>query len=258
MRRTSRLLLLASVAVVAIAIPITALAHGGRDRLRAEPWVFVGTASQCAPGPAGSRIVTSGWLSGMGLPDNGGDTALNGVPATRRDAHRGLLLNKNGLTSDCSSAGAEIKGVRGALIADPAAFVVGYDYRDGGHCGGGAPRFNVTVRTPSGDEWTYFVGCNTSVQTPAPQDAQWIRSRSTLATATPQLGDPPQPPAIPPNSRIVALDIVFDEGTDQGNVSDPNGVGLAVIDNIFVNGKYIRTGSGVEPDGWDRDHDDDD
>jgi len=26
---------------------------------------------------------------------------------------------------------------------------------------------------------------------------------------------------------------------------DPNGVGLAVVDNIFVNGEDIRTGTGV-------------
>jgi hypothetical protein len=39
------------------------------------------------------QVVTSAWLGGMGLPDNGGDTAFNGVPDTAKDPHRGLLLS---------------------------------------------------------------------------------------------------------------------------------------------------------------------
>ena len=41
------------------------------NSLRADPFVFVGTAPGCAPTPPGSNIVTSAWLGGMGLPDNG-------------------------------------------------------------------------------------------------------------------------------------------------------------------------------------------
>ena len=40
------------------------------NSLRADPFVFVGTAPGCAPTPPGSNIVTSAWLGGMGLPDN--------------------------------------------------------------------------------------------------------------------------------------------------------------------------------------------
>jgi len=65
--------------------------------------VFVGDAEDCGPGyPPGSNIVTSAWLRGMGLPDNGqtNTTVLDpGSPtgaASRRDPHSGLLLNKNG------------------------------------------------------------------------------------------------------------------------------------------------------------------
>src|SRR3989442_14564114 len=42
-------------------------------RLQAVPATFVGKAGDCGTGyPAGSRIVTSAWLGGMGLTDNGG------------------------------------------------------------------------------------------------------------------------------------------------------------------------------------------
>src|SRR3989442_15262035 len=92
----------------------------------------------------------------MGLPDNGGDTAFNGVPDTAKDPHRGLLLSKNGPSPDCSSAGARITGVRG--ISVDATFTLGFDYRNGGHCGAGAPRFNVVARPPTGPNTSHFVG----------------------------------------------------------------------------------------------------
>lgn len=239
-------LAVAVVAIVAIAVPMTVLANGGSGgRLRAEPWIFVGTAAQCDPFPAGSRIVTSAWLGGMGLPDNGGDAALNGVPSTRRDAHLGLLLNKNGPQADCSSAGATIRGVKGMIVS--ATFALGFDYRDGGHCGAGAPRFNVET-----DMGGFFVGCANAPQSDAPQDpAQWTRTRSTLVTC----GVECFPGPIPLGAKIRSIDIVFDEGTDIAN-NDTQGVGLAVIDNIFVNGRFIRSGSGIEPGGGGRQDDD--
>jgi len=181
----------------------------------------------------------------MGLPDNGGDTALNGDPSTRRDAHLGLLLNKNGPTPDCSSAGATINGVKGMVV--DATFELGFDFRNGGHCGAGAPRFNVQTDTNS-----YFVGCANAPQAPAPQDPlEWTRTRSILSTC----GVECFPGPIPVGARIKSIDIVFDEGTDTAN-NDTQGVGLAVIDNIDINGKLITSGSGVEPGGGGREDND--
>jgi hypothetical protein len=131
---------------------IAAITVGARaddqDRLRAVPFVFVGEAGDCGPAP-GSNIVTSAWLRGMGLPDNGQMNTtildlLNGADS-RRDPHLGLLLNKNGPTGDCSAAGARIHGVEDLKVgpSPDAAFVLGFDYRNGTHCGAGSPRFNV-------------------------------------------------------------------------------------------------------------------
>jgi hypothetical protein len=50
---------------------------------------------------------------------------------------------------------------------------------------------------------------------------------------------------VPVGSKIVSLTILFDEGTDTPSAQDPNGVGLAVVDNIFVNGSFIRSGNGI-------------
>ena len=211
--------------------------HDSDSRLRAVPFAFVGRAGDCGPA-AGSRIVTSAWLGGMGLPDNGGPNV--GTVATdnpnKNDAHFGLLLSKYGPTPDCSSSGARIRGVNGMEV--DATFVLGFDYRNGGHCGAGAPRFNVTVRNAATNtETTHFVGgCANGVSVPAEQDPQWSTVRFTAAQ---------QFPPIPPGSRIRSISILYDEGTDVPTLQDPNGVGLAVVDNIFINGRFIRRGQGI-------------
>ncbi|HET7363050.1 MAG TPA: hypothetical protein VFJ70_05685 [Burkholderiales bacterium] len=226
-----------SIAVaLAFAAPALALADDddGNGKLKAEPFVFIGDSGDCGtlatgePSPAGSRIVTSAWLGGMGLPDD--------PTNPKRDPHTGLLLSKNGATADCSAAGAEIHGVKRMEVG--ATFVLGFDYRNGGHCGAGAPRFNVSYTAPDGSDGFSFVGgCANDTPTPAPQDpTEWTRVRFTAAS---------QFPPIPPGSRIRSISIIYDEGTDSVSVEDPRGVGLAVIDNIFVNGETIARGHGI-------------
>jgi len=219
------------------------------DGLRAVPFVFVGAANDCGNGsPAGNNIVTSAWLRGMGLPDNGGPNV--GAPQTafidtRNDPHRGLLLSKNGPTTDCSSAGARILGVGGMLVTATKPLVLGFDYRNAGHCGAGAPRFNVVARPMTGPDTFHFVGgCANGTPTPALQDpAQWTRVRFDTS-------DPAQSfPIIPPGSRIRSITLIYDEGTDAPSPQDPNGVGLAVVDNIAVNDRLITRGTGIAPDG---------
>jgi hypothetical protein len=185
----------------------------------------------------------------MGLPDNG-EQMVNPMDLrdnpNKRDAHRGLLLNKNSPGLECSSAGAEIIGVKGMLV-DPT-FAVGFDYRVGTHCSGGAPRFNVSYTDPLGvDGFAFREACSLGTHTPSPQyPVEWMQTRLLLS------------PEVPTGSRIRRIDIVFDEGPETPGTSDPTGVGLAVIDNIFINGVYIRTGSGIAQPQGRRDRDDDD
>ena len=90
----------------------------------------------------------------------------------------------------------------------------------------------------------------------APQDPlQWTRIRifPTLAGQ----GFPP----IPVGSVIESISILYDEGTDTAT-SDSLGVGLAVIDNIFINGHIITKGpastnGGKNKDKKDKENDDD-
>lgn len=204
--------------------------------LGAVPFEFVGNAGDCGTGyPAGSRIVTARWLKGMGLPDNGGPNSNPSDPTdnpNKTDPHFGLLLSKNGPTPDCSSSGARIKGVKGLVVGSP--FVLGFDYRNGGHCGAGAPRFNVMAS----DGFHFVGGCANGTKTAAPQDLlEWTRVQFDTSTQS--------FPPIAVGSIIQSISILYDEGTDATSApDDPNGVGLTDLDNININGMFITRGSG--------------
>jgi hypothetical protein len=227
---------------------VTVRDASAQGRPRAIPFAFIGTSDEC-DGVAGSHIVTAAWLGGMGLPDNGGTntTAIDlAANPNKDDPHRGLLLSKNGPTPDCSSAGAVITGFgRGTTLAE-----LGFDYRNGTHCGAGAPRFNITSTLG----FTYFAGCAAGTKTPAPQDPlEWTRVR-IVAPEQVFAASALAPPFVfgPGGTEVSQLSIVYDEGTDTPGVEDPRGVGLSVIDNIDVNGRLIRSGTGIA-DGTNRD-----
>ena len=52
---------------------------------------------------------------------------------------------------------------------------------------------------------------------------------------------------VPVGATITAITIIFDEGTPQASPAsgDTAGIGLAVIDNIFIAGQTIRKGAGI-------------
>ena len=125
---------------------------------------------------------------------------------------------------------------------------LGFDYRNGGHCGAGAPRFNLVTT----DNVLHFIGgCANGTKTPAPQNtAEWTRVRFNLSTLA--------VPALSSGARIKSLSVIFDEGTDTSSADDPFGVALAVVDNIDVNGVLIGRGSNPASNGDDDDKDEND
>ena len=191
--------------------------------------------------PGNTHLVASEWEEGTGCPTNAttfdGTTTSTytdpactmGDPTDKRV--QGLLLAKTGPTGNFASAGATLKGVKGMPITE-----LGYDIRKpgpaadpaGSHCGAGAPRFNITTQ----DGATLFIGCNSPPGVPV-QGTGWLRLRWTVA--------------IPP---VKSIEIVFDEGQDTSG--GPDMFGLAVLDNIDVNG--VRVGHGPDkPQDADRD-----
>jgi hypothetical protein len=218
------------VALCAFALSGIVASEASAQTYRAVPANFVGTATQCSPSPAGSRIVTSRWDTGEGLPDTGGPHPAG------NNAHQGMLLQKNGPTTDCSAATATIT-VGGSAVLSLTIDTLGFDFRNGTSCGAGAPRFNVY----SGST-TYFFGCASGTKTAAPQDpAQWTRVTFNAAGA-------PYPGAdtfVFGVTPVDGIDIIFDEGTDTALPPDAaGGPGLVTLDNIRINNTFIRRAAG--------------
>jgi hypothetical protein len=151
-----------------------------------------------------------------------------------------LLLVKTGPTANNAAAGAELKGLtKGLLLTE-----LGYDIRKpgpstlddrGSHCGAGAPRFNITVAGGA----IYFIGCNSPAATTQVPGQGWIRLRwggSAPLLAFPQAGGGPVDISA---LEVESISIVFDEGQDAG----PDNFGLAVLDNIDVNGTLVGRGA---------------
>jgi hypothetical protein len=209
--------------------------------------------------PAHTHLVQGAWLEGIGCPTmattfsgTATDTFTDPACVTGDQDDKkveGLLLAKTGPTANVASSFARIEGVKGEPLTE-----LGWDIRKpgtlgpvsstdprGSHCGAGAPRWNITVRTSTGQEASFFLGCNSP---PAPVQVGgvgYVRMRwgapisafaaddvvcksGTLCDIT--------------NLEIQSLSILFDEGYDTG----PDNFGMAVLDNIDVNG--VLTGKG--------------
>src|SRR5262249_31044408 len=135
------------------------LAHSASAEPNAKPFTFVGDVGDCGP-VAGSPIVGAAWGKNFGLTDDSGK------------ANNALILSKNGPTSDCSAAGAVISGVKGKGLVE-----LGFDVRNGGHCGAGAPRFNLTT-VKNGVKTFHFVGgCSAGTHAANTPQQGWTRVR---------------------------------------------------------------------------------
>ena len=205
---------------------------------------FAATQFQVTTGqfdPTKTFLVQAQWLDGIGCPTNGkisldGTTTTpyqdTGCPTgdTTDSRNQGLLLAKTGPTGNVASAVAEVSGVQGMILTE-----LGYDVRKpgsaaadprGSHCGAGAPRFNVVTQ----DGVTHFVGCNSPLANVTAASAGWLRLRWTSAQLLAA--------GIATNAQVKSITIVFDEGQDTG----PDNFGLAVLDNIDVNGTLAGAG----------------
>jgi len=198
--------------------------------------------------PYRTNLVRSTWLTATGCPTSAaivtldmsgnpqpGTFADTGCPSTDPKDHKfeGLLLSKLGPTANFAAAGAKLEGVKGMLLTE-----LGYDIRTGSHCGAGAPRFNV-VTTGALGPVNHFVGCASPPPAHAGASTGWKRLRWTatqLAAAFPPLL---------PTDIVDSITIIFDEGTEEvGGPDGPETSGLAILDNIDINGQLIGRGPG--------------
>jgi len=208
---------------------------------------FTVTASEFDPG--NTFLVQAQWLDGIGCPTNGRIAIANadftGVSGTApysdagcptgdsSDNHnQGLLLAKTGPSvANFAAAQADINGVKGIHLSE-----LGYDVRkprsfadpSGSHCGAGAPRFDVITS----DNVDHFVGCASPPPAQTATGLGFVRLRWTAAQLAAAF------PPILPTDTVKSITIIFDEGQDIG----PDNFGLAVLDNIDINGTLVGQG----------------
>jgi hypothetical protein len=216
--RRNRTALIASGLVLSLVLAGSALAGPpagiALKRLKVKPSVF---------DPDGTGIVGSKWVTHQGLADAG-------------KSDHALVLRKEGTTATNASSGGSVHGVKNLVLTE-----LGFDYEVGGHCGAGAPRFNVTLT----DGTMFFFGCADGdvVGTLTDRDGDlWNRVRFTDAVAFPADGV-----SVWPGFGVAeaqAIHVLFDEGTDTPLVSGTPG--FVRLDNIDVNGKLMgKPGAGA-------------
>jgi hypothetical protein len=186
MRRILGILAMSSLLVLAFA----ATSLGADTKMKATPFSF---------DPNNTGDIVAAWQPQVGLADAGGS------------AH-GLVLQKNGPTTDLAAAGATVTGAAGQAANKP----FGFDYKNGTYCGGGAPRFNVQAS----DGFHFLGGCGNATQTPIPGTG-WTRVRIDPQNAAQAF------PPIDPAATIVSVSVIMDEQ------------GQALLDNILVNGNAL-------------------
>jgi hypothetical protein len=158
--------------------------------------------------------------------------AKHGLPDSKGNARHGLYLQKFAATATFSAAYAVVDNIEGLPAA--ALTELSWEHRMDGHCGAGAPRWNVVVEGASGTEYTLFLGCAAAADSPG-SGPGWEKDSHTspgiLAVGAANSGNTLNLPDIQAGT-ITALYILFDERTDQGP-------GFVYLDNISVNGKVF-------------------
>jgi hypothetical protein len=206
--------------------------------------------------PHHTFLVNATWLSGIGCPTNATVRLFDAnppygllPPSKYTDAacptgdpsdhsNQGLLMAKTGPTPNDASATAELVGVKGTVLTE-----LGYDLRKpggtasdprGSHCGAGAPRFNITLQ----DGEFFFLACNSPAAVVTSAGVGFMRLRWGGATGPLQAYRDGVTLQTIPAIAVKSISIVFDEGQDTG----PDNFGLAVLDNIDVNGTLVGRG----------------
>jgi hypothetical protein len=144
-----------------------------------------------------------------------------------------IVLSKPCPTSTNAAAGVDIispleSGNVSALTE------LNFDVKNGGHCGAGAPRFNVVV-----DGNTYFLGCSGGMLTDLGNGWTHVEFGPTQFTAA----------GIPTTGTLEDLLIIFDEGTDTPASPTIGTPGTVTIDNISVNADVV--GDSTKPTSMD-------
>jgi len=144
------------------------------------------------------------WMDGYGVP----------VASPKDPTSQGLVLTRNPSAAKSAIAGAVLKGAAGSQLSR-----LSFDLRSDSECTAKAPQF-VIVTT---DEVVHKASCGSgtvqSLTVPGWQRVSFDPANSAQLS-----------PAVTPGMAVKTIALVMDQ---------PVGSGMAVVDNINVNGRYI-------------------
>jgi hypothetical protein len=154
--------------------------------------------------PGAKSTADATWLDGYGVP----------VQSKKDPTSQGLVIRRNPSASKAAIAGAALKGAAGSQLSQ-----LSFDLRSDSECSTQAPQFVIVTA----DEIVHKGGC-ASGTTQALTASGW--RRVSFDPANPgQLS-----PAVAPGMAVKTIALVMDH---------PIGTGMAVLDNINVNGRYV-------------------
>src|SRR5438105_1369135 len=164
--------------------------------------------------PGSTGTVVSKWILHYGLID----------PNEFNSDNFGAAMSKNTATSTNSAALGQVRRTNctsncGDLDITNLT-ILGYDIRNGSHCGAGSPRFDV-IDSNGVDH--FAGGCSNGTITPGPAPG-WNRVRIDLANPAQTF------PPLPPGATVENIFVIVDEGVDTG----PDFSGNEDLDNFDV------------------------
>jgi hypothetical protein len=154
--------------------------------------------------PGATGTTDARWIDGYGVP----------VPSQKDPSSQGLVLTRNPSGGKVAIAGALLKGAAGTQLSR-----LSFDLRGDSECSAKAPQF-VVVTT---DEVIHRASCASGTVQPLTV-AGWQRVSFDPANSR-QLT-----PAVAPGAVVKTVAVVMDQ---------PMANGMAVLDNINVNGRYV-------------------
>jgi hypothetical protein len=154
--------------------------------------------------PGAKNTAQATWLDGFGVP----------VQSKKDPSSQGLVLKKNPSGPSSAIAGAALKGAAGSQLT-----ALSFDMRSDSECSKAAPQF-VVVTT---DEVVHKANC-------ASGRVQQLTVSGWQRVSFDPSNSAQVSPAVQPGMAVKTIALVMDRST---------GTGMAVLDNINVNGKYI-------------------
>jgi hypothetical protein len=152
--------------------------------------------------PGAKSTADAAWLDGYGVP----------VQSKKDPTNQGLVLTRNPSASKAAIAGAVIKGAAGSQLSQ-----LSFDLRSDSECSAQAPQFVVVTA----DEVVHRGSCASGT----------IQQLSVSGWQRVSF-DPAQQltPTVAPGTTVKTIALVMDY---------PVGSGMAVVDDINVNGRYV-------------------